>query len=276
MTWFKLDDRFHSHPKVIAAGNAAVGLWVRLGAWSSDHGTNGAIPRAVGLSFGGKRELTALTTAGLLHPADDGWVIHDFLDYNPSAEHVADVRSKRADAGARGGKQKASKLLANDVAESCPVPEPVPTVLQTTDDSESLPPDPGPSSSSDDAQDGTLETIAWHAARILYRRSAHTPGGAPIQYPRRWIETVATVMLTERAIELAQAAGHPEWTLDTQAEWVLTDPELAPDTTRPEHSPDPDCPRCAGDGWYTVDHESNTLERCSCTEPPPPLRLVES
>lgn len=29
MPWFRVDDDFALHPKAIAAGNAALGLWVR-------------------------------------------------------------------------------------------------------------------------------------------------------------------------------------------------------------------------------------------------------
>ena len=36
MAWFKVDDKLAFHPKVLTAGNTAIGLWVRAGAWSAD------------------------------------------------------------------------------------------------------------------------------------------------------------------------------------------------------------------------------------------------
>ena len=38
MTWFKVDDKFHSHRKVAALGAdvAALSLWVVAGSWSAD------------------------------------------------------------------------------------------------------------------------------------------------------------------------------------------------------------------------------------------------
>lgn len=36
MTWFKVDDGFYDHPKVDQLPNAAVGLWVKCGAWGPD------------------------------------------------------------------------------------------------------------------------------------------------------------------------------------------------------------------------------------------------
>ncbi|STD70923.1 Uncharacterised protein [Corynebacterium ulcerans] len=34
MTWFKVDDGFYDHPKFLDVPNAAVGLWVKAGAWA--------------------------------------------------------------------------------------------------------------------------------------------------------------------------------------------------------------------------------------------------
>lgn len=34
MSWFKVDDHLAFHRKTLAAGNEAMGLWVRAGSWS--------------------------------------------------------------------------------------------------------------------------------------------------------------------------------------------------------------------------------------------------
>lgn len=47
MTWFKIDDRSHHNPKVLAAGNEAWGAFCRAGAWSAENLTDGAVPSAV-------------------------------------------------------------------------------------------------------------------------------------------------------------------------------------------------------------------------------------
>lgn len=47
MTWFKVDEGFHSHNKtrkVIAECPAALGLWVVAGSWSSANLTDGFVP----------------------------------------------------------------------------------------------------------------------------------------------------------------------------------------------------------------------------------------
>jgi hypothetical protein len=45
MAWARLDDKFHSDPKILAAGNAAVGLYARSIAYCADHLTDGVVER---------------------------------------------------------------------------------------------------------------------------------------------------------------------------------------------------------------------------------------
>ena len=108
MAWFKIDDKFHTHPKVVTAGNAAVGLWCRLGAWASDHLTDGHVPAAVARVFGTETELAALVETGLLVATDTGYQFADWLDYNPSAAEVAEARQRRSNAASTAGQRSAN------------------------------------------------------------------------------------------------------------------------------------------------------------------------
>lgn len=103
MTWFKIDDNFFLHPKVIAAGNSAVGLFVRAGAWSSNHLTDGFIPHAVALMFGSHDDVENLLAVNLWDEVESGYQMPDFLDYNPSAEAVKAEQARRSEAGKAGG-----------------------------------------------------------------------------------------------------------------------------------------------------------------------------
>ncbi|HEY9372565.1 hypothetical protein [Streptomyces sp.] len=105
MTWFKVDDSFHSHPKVLATDPAALGLWVVAGAWSSANLTGGfvpdrALPRLVPDGASLAKELVA---AGLWKRSKGGYLFHDWTDYNPTAEEEREKRAKRAEAGRKGG-----------------------------------------------------------------------------------------------------------------------------------------------------------------------------
>lgn len=105
MTWFKVDDSFHSHPKVLATDPAALGLWVVAGAWSSANLTGGfvpdrALPRLLPDGVSLAKELAA---AGLWKRSKGGYLFHDWTDYNPTAEEEREKRRKRAEAGRKGG-----------------------------------------------------------------------------------------------------------------------------------------------------------------------------
>src|SRR5260221_10877398 len=103
MPWFRLDDSFHSHPKVIAAGNEAIGLFVRCGTYAAQHLTDGFIPEHVALLYGSPALADTLAKTKLWRRTRGGWQIPDYLDYNPSREDVEAKREIRAEAGRKGG-----------------------------------------------------------------------------------------------------------------------------------------------------------------------------
>ena len=106
MSWVRLDDSFFSHPKIVTAGTEAVGLYVIALTYSSHHLTDGHVPAAwVRQAAGAKatKLADALVEQGLWTENGAGWVIHDYLDYNPSRQKVLEKRaadSRRKGAGA--------------------------------------------------------------------------------------------------------------------------------------------------------------------------------
>lgn len=98
MPWFRIDDTFADHPKVTAAGNAAVGLWVRCGTYSSRFLLDGQVPDDVVRHYGNRREIDRLVESRLWVPADGGgFLMPDFLDYNPSSQQVKLERKRAAE-----------------------------------------------------------------------------------------------------------------------------------------------------------------------------------
>ncbi len=103
MAWFKLDDQIAFDGKVVEAGNEAFGAWCRAGAWSSAHLTEGFIPDHVAKTIAPPRVWRKLAEArggknsGLVERSDGGWTIHDFLQWNPSAEEVRQTRARGRD-----------------------------------------------------------------------------------------------------------------------------------------------------------------------------------
>lgn len=107
MPWFKIDDGFHCHPKVLAAGTPAVGLYVRCGSWAAQQTSEGIIPRQIARMYGTPRMARALVDAGLWHDAGhdcescpeadaNSYVIHQYLDRNPSRVEVEVAREKKS------------------------------------------------------------------------------------------------------------------------------------------------------------------------------------
>jgi hypothetical protein len=103
MPWFALDDGFDTHPKVRKAGNAAIGLFVRLGVHATKHLTEGHLDGVIVRDYGTPATVRKLITVGMLHehghvcprcpqPAEDGFVIHDYLDYNKSRAQIEAAR----------------------------------------------------------------------------------------------------------------------------------------------------------------------------------------
>lgn len=93
MPWFKVDDTLHSHPKHRRAGMAAVGLWATCGSYAMAYKTNGFVPDWFVASLpGGRKHSAALIRAGLWFEGDrngeQGYVFHDWEDYQPSADEI--------------------------------------------------------------------------------------------------------------------------------------------------------------------------------------------
>jgi hypothetical protein len=95
MTWFKVDDSFHAHPKVLAADPAALGLWVVAGAWCSANLTDGQVPTYVlpRLIPGSEALAARLVDCGLWKRSKGGFRFHDWADYNPCGESVKEERA---------------------------------------------------------------------------------------------------------------------------------------------------------------------------------------
>lgn len=162
MTWLRIDDQSAFHAKVVAVGNAGWGVFVRVGAWSSAHGTDGRIHEPVArLIEADPKVWDALVAAELMLKTDDGWQIRNFLRYNPSARDVEKLRKIRVISGTKAGKASAQKRSTKMQREpnqnvdesllhvSTPVPSrPVPSQKKekrrspTTDDGTTQCPDP--------------------------------------------------------------------------------------------------------------------------------------
>lgn len=141
MSWVKLDDAFHAHPKVTRAGNIGAGVYVRALSFCGAYHTDGFISRADAAGIGKTGELKRVTDAELweeVRPGESrtvtgrrdsgnrplpdvtlvfdtyGFFIPDFLQGNLTKGEVAAAREKRRAAGAKGGQATAEANAAAD------------------------------------------------------------------------------------------------------------------------------------------------------------------
>lgn len=115
--WFKVDDQLAFHAKVVMAGNSAMGLWVRAGAWSSAHLTDGFVPSHMVAAMANMAndmangsDADALVMAGLWDEVEGGYQFHDWGKFQPSAQEAKEkreaTRKARSEAGKRGAQAR--------------------------------------------------------------------------------------------------------------------------------------------------------------------------
>lgn len=131
MVWFRVDDTFKSHPKVLsitrgAARLRAIGLWTSMGSWCANQLTDGRFaPHMIAEMGGAPADARRLVQVGLWHDLGIGCgtdscpdgepgqhQFHDYLDYNPSREKVLAERAAAAE------RQKRARDKAKEKADA--------------------------------------------------------------------------------------------------------------------------------------------------------------
>lgn len=106
MGWLRLDDAFGDHPKVIGLSDRAFRAHVMGLLYCARHLTDGVVPRAAAPKAAAVRELER---AGLwTSTRGGGWLIHDYLDFNPSKADVLADREERREQRVAAGKARAA------------------------------------------------------------------------------------------------------------------------------------------------------------------------
>lgn len=118
MSWGRIDDKFHSHRKVVAVAKKtdALGAWVRMMSWCCDQRSNGTVPRVVALSFATQGTIDRLVDVALLDREGDDYFVHDFAKYNRGE----DVSDKRREAGKKGAAARWAEQPKTDTDDGKP------------------------------------------------------------------------------------------------------------------------------------------------------------
>jgi hypothetical protein len=103
MAWFKVDDGMWAHPKFLGLSDKAFRLWVRAGAYSAQHLTDGVVTDyMLTILSASRKHCDELWAAGLWERIPEGgYHFHDWDHYQMSKAEVE--RRREAD---RKRKQK--------------------------------------------------------------------------------------------------------------------------------------------------------------------------
>lgn len=123
MSWARMDDGWHDHPKVEALSLAAAGLWALNFTWAHRHRKTaplqGFIPESRVRKQAGRHydalvaELTVPPPGykwALWEPVEGGWIFHDFEDYLPKARS----HEEASEAGRRGAEKRWQGGISDD------------------------------------------------------------------------------------------------------------------------------------------------------------------
>ena len=239
MSWVKMDDRWPSNRKLRRVEPLDRLLWCMAIAYSSDQNTdghldNGMVEMVAFLAGVTKPYESAdrLVAAGLLDLDVDGYKIHDYLDFQPSAKQRDEISNTKAEAGRKGGQASAqaraqAAATADAQAEtkqssSRPVPSrPVPSQPSSSSSgpNHQAPPEPEPTTD-DDRIEQTIEALgtADHIKAIA--------DGVSIRNKQSHREECIRRRRTDRQRAAQIAAEHPDWTPDQIASHII-DPDAA-------------------------------------------------
>ena len=150
MAWVKIDDRMPEHPKMLQVRDSDA-LWLHVCAlcYCNRNLTDGFVHDDIVARLSGSKRprqaVSKLVAAGLWHEVSGGFVIHDYLEFQPSREDVTGEREKGKDRAARSyANRKSSGVLrpknsevfgdSSDVLRATQ-PQPVPVTSSSRDSS---------------------------------------------------------------------------------------------------------------------------------------------
>lgn len=108
-TFIRLDEGYDEHPKVIALSDAAFRAHIESMCWASRNEAKYRIPRRVVEKKWKPKVVAELVEARLFDKDPDDpsiYEVHDYLDFNRSAEEIAAYRDSRGEAGALGNHKR--------------------------------------------------------------------------------------------------------------------------------------------------------------------------
>jgi hypothetical protein len=197
--WFRVDDQFWKHPKARAAGHAAIGAWVLLGAATAELDEDGFVPTAIARAIASRTELRRLVAVGLLEVVEGGYRFHDWDD-------IYRARTDTERQQARRRRQGASRNASRKVRNAGPTTDDRPPVLAPEDDDDRPAVTEASRSvtqSSSSKQQQRIDQAIAITAQAIYLQHPSTPNGQV----KRYIAGIARNLRAERADEIHELSA---------------------------------------------------------------------
>lgn len=106
-TFVRLDEGYDEHQKVLPLSDAAFRAHVEAICWSGrNRRQNGFITTALARKKWRSKVIAELVDSRLFDETEGGYRLHDFLDFNRSADEVAAFRDARGIAGTLGNHKR--------------------------------------------------------------------------------------------------------------------------------------------------------------------------
>lgn len=106
MPWARFDDDYPNHRKIRPLSDAAFRLHTSAICWCNKNLTDGIITPAdlpyVSDVKNPAKAVPQLVAQKLWEPTGNGWIVHDYHQFNPTAEYVLAERQKKSAAGKKG------------------------------------------------------------------------------------------------------------------------------------------------------------------------------
>ncbi|GEM_PF-3266771 len=138
--WTKIGEEFFRHPKIVTVGRDARDLYLVALCHCNENLTDGFVAERYLRRLAAEAEIEDVEAAvhnlcgsfpmatgshnPLWHKITGGYLIHDFLEYNPSRRDVEEERARKADAGRRGGQARAARRASKTTGAQGPAQAP--------------------------------------------------------------------------------------------------------------------------------------------------------
>jgi hypothetical protein len=112
LLFIKVHNGFPEHPKTGDLSDRAFRNLIELWCYCSRNLTDGFVKNAQANKILSPKSRRELVVTGFMIEHLDAVEMHDYLEHQQSAQQVADLRHRRAEAGSKGGKAKANRLAS--------------------------------------------------------------------------------------------------------------------------------------------------------------------